>query len=214
MPNTDLKLTVGNAEMLLTSSGMVLDETMTYEQWHEGLALFRWAKEKIEISFAGYLEFGELHYGKERVGVSLAQLEFDLGDVTTAMRINSVPQDVRDEKLEAAHYVVLARAGIKPKEMAKWSRVAVEQNLTPTQLKCSIKHGEVVDPGATKALTYGILTIHGISQEFDVWFKRNGGEAGIGKMSQEAREEIADELEKFARLYDFIVSALPEPSAA
>lgn len=211
---TDLTIEFSNTSITLTDQGVVLKDDMSYEEWHEGLRIFKWGKERMDLGFAGYLKFGDLKFGKEKVGASLGQLEFDLGDVTTAMYVNTVPDSLRKDNLSTGHYVVLARAGITPKQMEKWSDIASEQKLSPSQLKASIQHGEVIDPSVVKQQTHGILTIHGISQEFDVWMRRVGGKAGIGKMSDEAREEIAGELEKFAELYEFVAESLAQiPSA-
>lgn len=211
---TQLTLNFSGTSITLTDQGVVLKDDMTHEEWHEGLKIFKWAKLRLDLGFAGYLKFGEVKFGKEMVGSSLGQLEFDLGDVTTAMYVNTVPDKIRKDNLSAGHYVVLARAGITPKQMEKWSDIASEQSLSPSQLKASIQHGEVIDPSVVKQQTHGILTIHGISQEFDVWMRRVGGKEGIAKMSEEARDEIAGELEKFAELYEFVCETLSQmPSA-
>ena len=46
----------------------------------------------------------------------------------------------------------------------------------------------------------GVITIHGIRAEFDVWIRRVGGLEGILKMKPELREEIIGEILPIAKL--------------
>ena len=46
----------------------------------------------------------------------------------------------------------------------------------------------------------GLITIHGIRAQFDVWIRRVGGLEGIMKMKPDFRQEIIGEILPIARL--------------
>jgi len=54
----------------------------------------------------------------------------------------------------------------------------------------------------------GVLTIHGMRQDFDIWKRRVGGLNGILKMDRECQQDILVELQAFARLHHDIYRAL------
>jgi hypothetical protein len=54
----------------------------------------------------------------------------------------------------------------------------------------------------------GVLTIHGMRQDFDIWKRRVGGLSGILKMDRECQQDILVELQAFARLHQDIYWAL------
>ena len=56
--------------------------------------------------------------------------------------------------------------------------------------------GEIVDKAAAKALNHGLITIHGIRQQFDLWLKKMGGIEGVLKRDQDAIEEIMGEIDE------------------
>lgn len=158
----------------------------------------------MKLGFAAYLAFGQ-RFGKEAVEGALAQLEFDMPDVKQALDINTVPPEMRHDNLSAEHYLVIARADDLPKKgKLKWAKIASEQNLSPVQLKASIAAGEVVDVAAARQQRHGIISIHGIRQEVDIWLNRVGGIEGILKMDKPHQDEILELIEPIANLYSQI----------
>lgn len=186
----------------LTGSGIVIPESLTLEEWKEGLKLFKWAQTSLKLGFAGYISFGKAKFGKEVVDDALGQLEFEMPEVKQALDIGTVPDEMRHENLTAEHYIVLARADdlSKPKKV-KWAKIAAEQNLTPPQLKASIAAGEVVSVDVARQQRHGIISIHGIRQEVDIWLNRVKGIDGILKMDDAHRQEILDLLKPIHDLY-------------
>ena len=101
--------------------------------------------------------------------------------------------------------VRIARADDLPKKgKLKWAKIASEQNLSPVQLKASIAAGEVVDVAAARQQRHGIISIHGIRQEVDIWLNRVGGIEGILKMDKPHQDEILELIEPIANLYSQI----------
>ena len=70
----------------------------------------------------------------------------------------------------------------------EWKRRKVQQRKRPTKT-VKLKSNS------------GVITIQGIRQEFDVWFRRVGGIDGILQMSPEHRRDIVLEIQPIARLY-------------
>lgn len=186
-----------------TEDEIVIPDDLSEEEWCQGLHFFKRSHIKLKLWFSGYLSFGQIKFGKEKVDTALAQLEFDMPMVTQALDIGTVPDEMRFHNLTAEHYIILARADdlTKPKKI-KWAKIASEQNLSPLQLKASIAAGEVVSTAGTRQLTQGIVSIHGIRQELDLWLHRVKGVEGILKMDLPLQQEILNEIEPIAFLYE------------
>ncbi len=155
----------------------------------------RTIRRKAAIIVADCIAIGINKWGRKKVDEALEQLELEVTLVKTAVAINSVPHELRTENLDAEHYIELSRAQLPKAKAIRWARIASEQRLTPAQLRLSIVEGEVVDRAAAKMLQTGVITIHGIRQSFDVWYRRVGGINGVKKMEVEHQIEIAEELD-------------------
>lgn len=209
-PN-QLELFIGNAPAFeITSGGIVIRDNLTFEEWKSGLGMFRTFQKHLKTAFGDYIAFGRVKWGSDAAIDCLKQLEFDMPIVSSSIAISSIPMSIRHDSLSGDHYIAIAKAKISSKEQAYWSRTAVEQSLTPAQLKASIEAGEVVSESQAKRNNCGVLNIHGIRQDFEMWKSRVGEEEGIQKMSTEARHEIASELLAFYQLYEFIMDSLSD----
>jgi len=171
------------------------NDDVSYEQWKEVLLLARTIRRKAAITVADCMLFGIRKWGRKKVDEALEQLELEVTLVKTAVAVNSVPYELRMENLDAEHYIELSRAQLTKAKAIRWARITSEQRLTPAQLRLSIIEGEVVDRAATKMLQTGVITIHGIRQSFDVWYRRVGGINGVKAMEIEHQVEIAEELD-------------------
>lgn len=190
----------------------IIAEDVTYEQWLEAIKMVKWAKRHADMGLASLIAFGNRKFGPEAVNKALEQYEFEATMVKTAIQVNSIPEELRFENLEAGHYVELAKAGISKKQMLKWARVASEQSLSPTQLRLSIIEGEVIDPAATKMIAHGLVTIHGIRQSFDIWHRRVGGLEGVQAMDSDNQQDILGELEAIVKFGNELYAALEVPA--
>lgn len=177
-----------------TTGEVLIAEDTDHSQWCEILKTVKHFRRCADTTLAGVIRFGIDHFGLDQVNNDLEQMEFEATFVKTAVAINSVPKELRLPNLKGEHYVELVRANIPKDELLKWGRIASDQHLTPTQLRLSIKEGEIVDVAATKALQHGVITIQGIHQTFSVWLRRVGGLQGVAKMDHENKEEILGEI--------------------
>lgn len=188
------------ARVQLTDTGCVFDPEITREEWREGLRTIKEIRGRADLIIADYVKFGELQWGRDAVLEAMQQLEFQMPEVRRLMDINSVPAEIRKPNLTPDHYVILGRADIPLKQKAKWAGVASEQRLTPTQLKASIEAGEVVDVQAARQMSHGVISVHGIHQEFTIWLKRVGGIEGLLALDQENRMEVWRQLDRIVEV--------------
>lgn len=170
-------------------------EDISYEQWREILRTARTIRRKAAIIVADCIAVGIKKWGRKKVDEALEQLELEVTLVKTAVAIMSVPHELRLENLDGEHYIELSRAQLTKAKAIRWARIASEQRLTPSQLRLSIVEGEVIDRSAAKLLQTGVITIHGIRQSFDVWYRRVGGINGVKAMDLEHKIEIMEELD-------------------
>jgi len=182
-----------------------INPDLSYDEWKSGLTFFKVAKVKLQLGFAKYLSFGSQKFGSERMSDALAQLEFDMPMVKSALAVGTVPVELRRPSLTAEHYTVMARSGLQKKDLEKWADTAEEQKLDPSTLKASIQMGEVVTPGLAKKQNHGVLTVHAVAAEFTIWLKRVGGVKGIKKMEIENIKEVIGELKQAAEVYQELV---------
>lgn len=198
----------------MTKTGIVIQDDLSEDQWKEGLKYFKLAKTAIEVGLADYLSYGRAKYGVKVVDAALQQLEFDMPTVTRAIDISTIPIEMRHDNLTAEHYLILARANDLSKSgRNKWARTASEQNLTPSILKASIAAGEVVSASQASQQQHGIVNIHAIRQDFDIWMRRIKGVKGILKLGEEHRKEIMGEIAPIVDLYNKLsvaTSSAPE----
>lgn len=209
-----LELQIGaDTKIALNADGTLdLNEEMSFEDWKEGLKMWKWMQDKLKLGFSAYVSFGRRKF-KEQCDEALTQLEFDMQIVTTAVAIDSIPEAMRHDNLGADHYVALARSDISTKEKTKWAKIASDQNLSAPQLKASIKAGEVVDPSVVRQQNTGIVSPHGLRMEYDIWLRRVKGYAGIAKMKDEEIDLIDGEFLPVYALGKFIAD-LKEKRAA
>jgi len=225
-PNSPIELSIVQGE---TSGIFKIDDRtgsvefaddITYEQWKVILRTARTVRRKAAIVVADCIAIGIRKWGRKKVDEALEQLELEVTIVKTAIAINSVPHELRLENLDAEHYVELSRAQLPKAKAIRWARIASEQRLTPSQLRLSIIEGEVVDRAATKMLQTGVITIHGIRQSFDVWYRKVGGINGVKAMDMENQIEIMEELDSICEfgmvLHDHLenVQNAASPNAA
>jgi hypothetical protein len=206
LPN-ELVLTAGDSKAFtIVDGGIQIRKDLTFEEWRTGLKMFRWAQLNLKIGLADYIKFGQLKYGDEKTSEAITQLEFPLADITKSVDINSVPPSIRQHNLSAEHLVVLARSGKPIKQMETWAATAVKKNLTPAQLKHSIREGRVVDKSVADKHSHGVITIHAIRMEAEVWLNRLGGMEALGGLSDEAKDEIIGELKFFVEIFNKITA--------
>lgn len=179
----------------LSPDGLHLEfsDDISFEQLYRVMKFLREAGKKSKIWLADCWHMGCKKFGPDRMGEALQQLEFDLADVKTAMAIESVPSALRLPNLNAEHYVELSKTDDK-KYQLKWARIASEKGLSATQLRFSMAENDIVDKAATKMLSTGVVTVHGIRQSFDLWARKVGGIEGIIKMDDDHQTDIMEEL--------------------
>jgi hypothetical protein len=56
-----------------------------------------------------------------------------------------------------------------------------------------------------KPTAAGVITLHGLRQEFDIWLRRIGALHGILRLPPEHRRDIVLELQPMARLYSQLI---------
>ena len=201
----DLVITSGASKAFsITADGIIIRKDLSVLEWRNGLRAFRWAQLNLKVGLADYIKFGELNFGSDKTAEALHQLEFPMSEITRAVEINSIPENIRLKGLSAEHLVVLARANVPQKTQTMWARVAVEQHLTPGQLKESIRQNEVVSTQMANKNNHGVITIHGIRQETEIWLRRMGGLNELKKLSKEQKEEIAGEVALFVEIYEAV----------
>jgi hypothetical protein len=110
-------------------------EDISYDQWKEVLRLARTVRRKAAIMVADCISIGVKKWGRKKVDEALEQLELEVTLVKTAVAINSIPYEIRQENLDAEHYIELSRAQLTKAKAIRWARIAGEQRLTPAQLR-------------------------------------------------------------------------------
>lgn len=185
----------------LTDKGLQFDEEhLTANQWKDGLTILKRMKDGYDLFLADYLKIGRKKFGEEFVRVSIEQLEFNLNDITRAVKIAEIPDEARYLGLNGDHYMELLRTELAPKEQADWAKKAFEHALSPAQLRLSIATGKLMTEPVTKRSQSGELTIHGIVAEFGIWMNQVGGTEGIAKMSEDSQNEILSEISEIVEL--------------
>lgn len=197
---TDLTIAIGRAghkpskAFQILDGKLILSDDMDWAEYVNGMSFFKRLTDDLKLYRSQYVAFGHLKFGKDKVNNCMAQLEFELEDVRKDIEVASIPDEVRQDGLKAEHYTTLARSGLKKPQMAKWAKIAAEKNLTPGQLKASIATGEVVTESQARAQNSGILSLHGIAMELEIWLRRAGGLDELRKKPADQRAMLADQI--------------------
>jgi|688.fasta_scaffold00471_106 hypothetical protein len=190
---------------------LIINDDLEWSEYVSGMALFKKLNSDLKLYYSQYVAFGQLKFGAERINACMAQLEFDLDDAKKAVEIASIPEDIRHDNLKAEHYIALSRSGLKKRDMAKWSKIASEQNLTAGQLKVSIQHGEVITETQARQENHGTLSLHGISMSVEVWLRRAGGLDALRKKPADERKMLAEQLKLAVDIHKALTEAPRKP---
>jgi hypothetical protein len=117
----------------------------------------------------------------------------------TGLKRRQIAQEARDGKIPGAirpdgyHYAYPVTPELL--DWIEWKRRKVQRRKRP------IKTAKVKP-------TTGVITLQGLRQGFEIWFRRVGGLDGILKMKSEYLHDIISEIQPIARLYGRIAQEL------
>jgi hypothetical protein len=166
--------------VILTAIQAIFPENMTQAQWSQNLLALKGIEQRVKIYQADGLRFGKRKFGDAAIEEIVVQLEMELEDMEEIAMLAQIPPELRHEKLTARHYIVagylLTGGQITAETAATWMRVAVEEQLTPDQLKESILAGHVIKSSAaligSGSNRFAFLPIHSIGTSFIRWEKQ------------------------------------------
>jgi hypothetical protein len=182
----------------ITPMGVTIEGDMSVDQWRELMAMWRTIKTSFHVGLADLVSYGRKHFGEEVVQETMEQLEFDLVDARQAVAISLLPYDCRNLWMKSEHYMVIGDANLTPKEAVKWSGAAMDNSLTPNQLKLSIQAGKILKGGVLdgeSGRNSGMANLPGFRQMFDVWWHRTSEANPMEDWTPERQRQVFDELE-------------------
>jgi len=190
---------------LVIGKGIVIRGKLTFEEWreaHYGLFKFR---EVAVIGLADSVNYARKAYGDRLVDEALQQMEFPFIEAKKAGLVDParLPWQTRENKLKEEHFFVAGGADLKPEDAAKWLEIAVEQELSPVELKRSIEVGKVIhneDTPAGKGKNSGIVTIYAVRALYLQWKRSNYTPLLAGPIKEQ--QDVLTELEPICELID------------
>jgi hypothetical protein len=194
-----------------TPTGLDLPETTTLENVKEILRAFKAWDTAGAVALADLFTFVRRNGWEREVEVFLAQMEFDLSLVKRAQAVGDVPRALRNPRLNAEHYFVVA--SLEASEQKRWLDQAVKHKMSGLVLKRSIEAGKVLTKEQIEMMSgqgSGILNYHGVLNRWERWEKKVGGEEGILSWPADALERWVEDVAPIAQLHDKAVAKLKE----
>jgi hypothetical protein len=210
-------LTLPNQPVTISDHGAQITKELNFNEWREQVEFFQKAKDHYLNNLSSLFRYGNKKFGAKKVATVLDQLEFNLNDANKALAIATLDEEFKQTHgLTAEHYFILSSLETE-EEREKWAKLSQENNLSALELKKSIANGAVITQQEIEdKLGSGssILTIQGISFQFNQWQKKNGGEEKLLELSQEKRKRLLEQMEPMLDLAIKITESLDDDKPA
>lgn len=173
--STPLELSLPSGLVCFSRSGLVFNRRPTFEEWFQ-LGRYLSAARRHSIRWmADWRLSGRREFGDERVAEAESQLELDFKDLKAAAALEAL--ECRVPSLTDEHHFVVSKAKLASDEdRQQWLERAEREDLSPSELRESIKAGEVVRAAPkdgsflnADATVAGVVTIEGTTQKFLLW---------------------------------------------
>lgn len=189
---TTLSLVTSLGSIQITNEGTSISDSMGYDEWFEQVKAMRMVKHLYHSALSDLVKFGRSKFGEARVKDAMSQLAFDLSDVYRAESLASLESGVKMKPNLTAElqYVLGKDLADSPEEQERWANIAVEEKLTPAELRLSIGRNEVVH-GLRGERSPGIVTFESVSMQFQRALRQYGGVEAVQRMNKAERENIA-----------------------
>ena len=146
IPSTAGGITISGATF--TSTGAIISPSATGAEIKEILraatmamhASYLWAADGLAAAENARIT-GKL--SDEECSELLTQMDFNYAATSRAMAVASVPHALRRGKLSPAHLAIIGRSCHTFDLQEKWASIALEEELSPRELRTSILAGEV-----------------------------------------------------------------------
>jgi len=187
----------------VTRRGIRFPGDLKWPQYAELVRAWKEIGEAHELGLANLVMYGQQRFGPEKVEALFHQLEFDLADFHRALAIGQIPLDLWSDGLTSEHLYILGT--IKDiAERNKWRLACEKHDMDAFTLKRSIDAGRVLtakELETKRGSGTGIVTIHGIRHEFDLWQRTVGGEQAIAAFSLDEKRALLRELQAPGEMY-------------
>ena len=212
MTNTELTLPEGLCTFARGS--LVFTRTPTEHEWEQIGRYVHAARGSSLRWMADWRMEGRRQFGDLVVDQFSRHLQLEFKDLAASEALEAL--EMRSETLSDEHHIALSKylpddglskARAEWQEAAqRWLKIAEDENLTPKELKMSIKAGEVVrEPLQQDQLrlnandrSVGLVTIEGIHMQFNLWLRKVTEDDGFpGEWDARRLGMVADLLEPF-----------------
>jgi len=170
--SANIELSLPSGLVCFSRSGLVFNRTPTFEEWFQ-LGRYLSAARRHSIRWmADWRLSGRREFGDERVAEAESQLELDFKDLRAAAALEAL--ECRVPALTDEHHFVVSKAKLASEDdRQQWLDRAEREELSPAELRLSIKAGEVVRMtprgGSNLNPEAGVVTIEGTTQKFLMW---------------------------------------------
>jgi hypothetical protein len=184
------------AAVAVTESGtLIFKEETTRTEWREVGMMISKASRASTRWLASWRKFGTMAFGEDVVELETGQLCFPQIAVAQARQLEMLPEEVFSTGISPQHAKVLAEECAGPAEMSRWAKAALDESLTPGELRNSIDLGRVTRRTETEQRGGGsIASIHGVRGLFDRWASSTLKERPLDVWELEDLRALLDEL--------------------
>lgn len=158
----------------LTETGLIFKRKLTLEEHKQVFSFLRTISSAQEFYLGDWIAECKGDYGEDSCNEIMAQAEFDFVRAMRAEKLAKIPRRLRNPRLTAAHHAAALPKLDKQGEFAMLLDTAEKEDLTPNELKRSIRAGRIVtDEEIAKKCPsrVGFRTYHAVRFNFDMWLK-------------------------------------------
>jgi hypothetical protein len=209
--NTTNTLTLPEGLCTFSRGALVFTRTPIQEEWEQIGRYVHAARGSSLRWMADWRMEGRRQFGDEIVESAEKALQLEFKDLRAAEALEAL-EGARSEMLSDEHHLALSKSldGLgKAREewqeqAQKWLRIAEEEGLSPSEIKKSIKAGEIVreetKPAAGSTGT-GVLTLESIHMDFLRWRSRATDDGFPESWTGQQHARVKDLLSPMAEAY-------------
>lgn len=212
--NNNNTLTLPEGLCTFSRGALVFTRPPTQEEWEQIGRYVHAARGSSLRWMADWRMEGRKQFGDEIVESAEKSLQMEFKDLRAAEALEAL-EGARSEALSDEHHLALSKSlpddGLSKarkewQETAqRWLKIAEEEGLSPSELKKSIKAGEIVrdEKAATPANagSVGVLTLENIHMDFLRWMSRSSDDGFPATWQPHQLARVKNLLEPIASAY-------------
>ncbi len=201
-----MQVEIAGASFTLTPTALIIPDGTSEEQSIAIIKHLKRFQDVLQFGIGDWMAYHRKNFGDESTAAAVEQMEMDLGECQKALNISCVDQRARDSRLSPAHHYVIGlyaqKNSLTLKQQKDWIITAINEDLSPMELRHSIEAGKVIHE--VKDKTSGVVAIEGIRSQFTRWLRQATTSRPIDTWTAEEKHRLLEEITPILELGELL----------